>query len=70
MGRKPIGEKPAELFVLRLPEEITVRVDAYAKHRGIKKRAEAFRELVLLGLSTHYEAETKRVAPKHKRKPV
>ena len=68
MGRRPLGEKPAELFVLRLPNEIAVRVDAYAKHRGIKKRAEAFRELVLLGLSTHYEAERKRTAPKRSRK--
>jgi metal-responsive CopG/Arc/MetJ family transcriptional regulator len=69
MGRKPIlGERASSLVALRLPDEITVRVDAYAKTVGIKQRSEAVRSLLLLGLATHYEAERKRAAPKRKGK--
>jgi metal-responsive CopG/Arc/MetJ family transcriptional regulator len=68
MGRKPIGERAAPRTILRLPDEIGVRVDAYAKTLGIKTRSEAVRSLLLLGLATHYEAERKRTAPKRKGK--
>lgn len=69
MGRKPIlGERASSLVALRLPDEITVRVDAYAKTVGINQRSEAVRSLLLLGLAKHYETERKRTAPKRKRK--
>jgi hypothetical protein len=41
----------------RLPDEVAVRVVAYAKTPGIKTRSEAVRSLVLLRAEQHYEAE-------------
>jgi metal-responsive CopG/Arc/MetJ family transcriptional regulator len=68
MGRKPLGERAAPQIFVRLPDEIGVRVDAYAKTLGIKTRSEAVRQLLLLGLSTHYENEHKRTASKRRSK--
>jgi metal-responsive CopG/Arc/MetJ family transcriptional regulator len=61
MGRKPLGERAAPQIFVRLPDEIGVRVDAYAKALGVKTRSEAVRQLLLLGLSTHHENEHKRI---------
>jgi hypothetical protein len=41
----------------------------FAKTLGIKTRSEAVRSLVLLGLSTHYQAERKRTAPTRSKRP-
>jgi hypothetical protein len=68
MGRRPIGEKAANFFGLRLPDEIATRVDAYAKCMGIKTRSEAARSLLMLGLATHHEAEVKQAASKRAKK--
>jgi hypothetical protein len=62
IGRPRIGEENADIFSVRWPREITVRVDAYAKCKAIKTRGEAIRALVLLGLNAHDEAEMKRTA--------
>ncbi len=67
MGRRPIGEKAANLFTFRLPDEIADRIDAYAKCKAIKTRGESIRSLVMLGLATHDEAERKRSAPKRRK---
>jgi hypothetical protein len=56
LGRKPIGKKAAPLFALRLPDEITRDVKAYAKAEGIKHQGEALRRLIK-------EALEKRKAP-------
>ena len=53
---------------MRLPDEIGVRIDAYAKTLGIKTRSDAVRSLLLLGLATHYEAERKCTASTRKGK--
>jgi hypothetical protein len=45
-GRKPIGKKAAHLFALRLPEELTRDVRAYAKEEGIKHQGAAIRRLI------------------------
>jgi metal-responsive CopG/Arc/MetJ family transcriptional regulator len=69
MGRKPtLGERPADMLVLRLPDEIGRRIDGYAETMGIKNRSEAVRQLILLGLAAHYEAERKRTTPKKRRR--
>jgi hypothetical protein len=52
----------------RLPDEICVRIDVYAKTLGIKTRSDAVRSLLLLGLATHYEAERKCTASTRKGK--
>jgi Arc/MetJ-type ribon-helix-helix transcriptional regulator len=68
MGRKPIlGERASYPSVVRLPDEIERRIDAYARTMGIATRSEAIRSLVQLGLATHYEAERKRALPKRSR---
>jgi hypothetical protein len=46
IGRPPIGKKAANLFALRLPEEITKDVAAYAKEHGIRHKGEAIRRLI------------------------
>jgi metal-responsive CopG/Arc/MetJ family transcriptional regulator len=53
--------------MLRLPRELERMVDGYAKTAGYATRSEAIRQLIRLGLSTHYEAEHKRLAPKRSR---
>jgi hypothetical protein len=50
MGRPPLGEKPAGIFPVRLPDEIVMAIDAFAKREAIKGRSEAIRRLVELGL--------------------
>lgn len=58
MGRPPIGERSAPLFVMRLPDELADAVKAYAQyleeHEGGRKvtRSEAARRLIEIGLST------------------
>ena len=67
MGRRPIGERAAERVTVRIPDEIVVRVDAYAVTNNINDRSEAVRQLLLLGLTAHSLAEHKRTAPKRKK---
>jgi hypothetical protein len=55
------------MLVLRVPDEIGRRIDGYAKTMRIKNRSEAVRQLLLLGLATHYEAERRRTLPKRSR---
>jgi len=45
-GRKPIGERAAKVYSVRLPEEIVHDLKAYAKEQGIKHQGVALRRLV------------------------
>jgi hypothetical protein len=53
---------------MRRPDEITARIDGYAKAKGSATRSKAMRSLLLPGLATHYEAEQKHAARKRKGK--
>jgi metal-responsive CopG/Arc/MetJ family transcriptional regulator len=57
MGRPRLGKKPAAIFPMRLPEEIIKVVDAYARSRSIKSRAEAVRRLVEQALTVPKRAK-------------
>jgi metal-responsive CopG/Arc/MetJ family transcriptional regulator len=46
MGRPPVGEAPASVYSMRLPDELIEAVDAYAEREIIKTRSEAVRRLV------------------------
>jgi metal-responsive CopG/Arc/MetJ family transcriptional regulator len=50
LGRPRIGKKTADVFAIRLPEEIKKAVEAWAKREGIKSRSAAIRRLVERGL--------------------
>jgi hypothetical protein len=56
-GRPATGKDPT--FALRLPPDLTARIDAFAKANGEGSRSEAMRELLERGLSAS--------APKRKR---
>jgi hypothetical protein len=68
-GRPRIGKEIANVFAIRLPEEITKAVDAYAKCQAIKTRAQAIRRLVERGLvaaQVDAQIEANRAAPKRR----
>jgi hypothetical protein len=46
MGRRPIGEKAADVYAFRLPAEAIETLDAFAKSEGIKERGAALRRLI------------------------
>lgn len=71
MGRRPVlGERAANFFAMRLPDEIAERVDAYAERHGIRTRSEAIRRLVDEGLTADEKRAKRESAPvKRTRKP-
>jgi metal-responsive CopG/Arc/MetJ family transcriptional regulator len=48
-GRPATGKDP--MFALRLPPDLTTRIDAFAKTRGDLSRSEAMRQLLETGLA-------------------
>jgi metal-responsive CopG/Arc/MetJ family transcriptional regulator len=64
MGRRPVlGERAANFFAMRLPDEIAARVDSYAERHGIGTRSEAIRRLVDEALTADEKRPKRETAP-------